>query len=68
MNFEEMKRRLDGLVVFRELLRDEAVAMFRELLQDRCRNDADAFTAHCGDSCSACSSRGTAGQPISAAP
>ena len=49
MNFEEMKRRLDGLVVFRELLRDEAVAMFRELLQDRCRNDADAFTAHCGE-------------------
>lgn len=44
-----MKRRLDGLVVFRELLRDEAVAMFRELLQDRCRNDADAFTAHCGE-------------------
>ena len=44
-----MKRRLDGLVVFRELLRDEAVAMFRALLQDRCRNDADAFTAHCGE-------------------
>ena len=44
-----MKRRLDGLVVFRELLRDEAVAMFREVLQDRCRNDGDAFTAHCGE-------------------
>ncbi|MBD9199749.1 MAG: DUF815 domain-containing protein [Clostridiales bacterium] len=44
-----MKRRLDGLVVFRELLRNEAVAMFREVLQDRCRNDGDAFTAHCGE-------------------
>ena len=49
MNFEEMKRQLDGLVVFRELLRDEAVAMFREVLQDRCRNDGDAFTTHCGE-------------------
>ena len=44
-----MKRQLDGLVVFRELLRDEAVAMFREVLQDRCRNDGDAFTTHCGE-------------------
>ena len=26
MNFEEMKRRLDGLAVFRELLKDGAVA------------------------------------------
>ena len=60
MNFEEMKQRLDGLAVFRELLKDGAVAAFRELLQDCCRNDADNFVS--------CSSRATAGPPISAAP
>ena len=49
MNFEEMKRRLDGLAVFRELLKDGAVAAFRELLQDCCRNDADNFVSHCGE-------------------
>ena len=43
LNFEEMKQRLDGLAVFRELLKDGAVAAFRELLQDCCRNDADNF-------------------------
>ena len=49
MNFEEMKQRLDGLAVFRELLKDGAVAAFRELLQDCCRNDADNFVSHCGE-------------------
>ena len=49
MNVEEMKRRLDGLAVFRELLKDGAVAAFRELLQDCCRNDADNFVSHCGE-------------------
>ena len=44
-----MKRRLDGLAVFRELLKDGAVAAFRELLQDCCRNDADNFVSHCGE-------------------
>ena len=41
-----MKQRLDGLAVFRELLKDGAVAAFRELLQDCCRNDADNFVSH----------------------
>ena len=44
-----MKQRLDGLAVFRELLKDGAVAAFRELLQDCCRNDADNFVSHCGE-------------------
>lgn len=63
-----MKQRLDGLAVFRELLKDGAVAAFRELLQDCCRNDADNFVSHCGEFESSCSSRATAGPPISAAP
>ena len=44
-----MKQRLDGLAVFRELLKDGAVAAFRELLQDCCRNDADNFVSNCGE-------------------
>ena len=47
MRYEEMVRRLDGLVIFRDLLQDPAVAAFREMLRARCRQDADTFTSAC---------------------
>ena len=42
-----MVRRLDGLVIFRDLLQDPAVTAFRETLRARCLQDADAFTSAC---------------------
>lgn len=47
MRFEEMKNRLAGLVIFRELLKDPVAAAFREMLEARCRADGEAFTASC---------------------
>ena len=49
MRLEEMKQRLDGLVIFRELLDNKAVAAFREMLQARCQGDGEAFTSHCAE-------------------
>ena len=48
MQFDEMRQRLEGLVVFRELLRDDVVAAFRDLLAARCR-DQERFTACCAE-------------------
>ena len=48
MQFDEMRQRLDGLVVFRELLRDDVVAAFRDLLAARCR-EQERFTACCAE-------------------
>ena len=48
MQFDEMRQRLDGLVVFRELLQDEVVAAFRDLLAARCR-EQERFTACCAE-------------------
>ena len=47
MQFEEMKQRLDGLVIFRELLDDDVVAAFCGMLHARCQENADAFTNRC---------------------
>ena len=47
MRLEEMKNRLAGLVIFRELLKDPVAAAFREMLEARCRADGEAFTASC---------------------
>ena len=49
MQFEEMKRRLDGLVIFRALLEDDVVAAFRDMLQACCRKDAGKFTTCCAE-------------------
>ena len=43
-----MRQRLEGLVVFRELLRDDVVAAFRDLLAARCR-EQERFTACCAE-------------------
>ena len=48
MQFDEMRQRLEGLVVFRELLRDDVVAAFRDLLAARCR-EQERFTACCAE-------------------
>lgn len=49
MTLDEMKQRLDGLVIFRELLKDPVVAAFREVLRAVCRQDAETFTGCCGE-------------------
>ena len=43
-----MRQRLDGLVVFRELLQDEVVAAFRDLLVARGR-EQQLFISHCAE-------------------
>ena len=48
MQFDEMRQRLDGLVVFRELLQDEVVAAFRDLLVARGR-EQQLFTSRCAE-------------------
>ena len=48
MQFDEMRQRLDGLVVFRELLQDEVVAAFRDLLVARGR-EQQLFISHCAE-------------------
>jgi hypothetical protein len=47
LRFQEMKNRLTGLVIFRELLNDPVIAAFREMLDERCREDGEAFTDRC---------------------
>lgn len=44
-----MKQRLDGLVIFRDLLRDDVVAAFRDMLHARCREDRDALPSRCAE-------------------
>lgn len=48
MTFEEMKQRLEGLVIFRELLEDPVVSAFCAMLEARCRNQT-AFTGCCAE-------------------
>ncbi len=48
MQFQEMKNRLSGLVIFRGLLDDPVLAAFRELLTARCRGDGESFVSACG--------------------
>lgn len=48
MQFDEMRQRLDGLVVFRELLQDEVVAAFQDLLAARSR-EPQLFTSRCAE-------------------
>ena len=43
-----MRQRLDGLVVFRDLLQDEVVAAFRDLLAARSR-EQQLFISHCAE-------------------
>jgi hypothetical protein len=47
LQFQEMKNRLAGLVIFRTLLDDPVIAAFREMLDGRCREDSGAFTDRC---------------------
>jgi len=47
LRLEEMKLRLAGLVIFRELLEDRVVAAFREMLDARCQSDGTTFTEKC---------------------
>lgn len=49
MNFDEMRRRLDGLVIFRDLLRKKTMKAFRSMLQARCQKDSEAFVSCCGE-------------------
>lgn len=42
-----MKDRLDGLVIFRQLLEDDVIASFREMLHARCQENSSHFTAAC---------------------
>ena len=42
-----MKQRLDGLVIFRDLLEDDVIAAFRSMLHARCDAGADTFTTRC---------------------
>lgn len=49
MNFDEMRRRLDGLVIFRDLLRKKTMKAFRSMLQARCQEDSEAFVSCCGE-------------------
>lgn len=49
MRFDEMKLRLEGLVVFRDLLKDPVVCAFAALLDSRCKNDAAAFVGACAE-------------------
>ena len=46
LRFDEMKQRLDGLVIFRGLLQDPVLTAFREMMAARCRADG-SFTAAC---------------------
>ena len=47
MHAQEMYRRLTGLVVFRQLLRDPVVAACREMLSARAEGDGAAVSAAC---------------------
>ena len=49
MRFDEMKLRLEGLVVFRDLLKDLVVSAFASLLEARCQNNAAAFVGACAE-------------------
>ena len=49
MRFDEMKLRLEGLVVFRDLLKDPVVCAFAALLDSRCQNNAAAFVGACAE-------------------
>ena len=48
MQFDEMRQRLDGLVIFRELLRDDVVAAFRDMLFARCQ-EQENFISCCAE-------------------
>ena len=48
MHFDEMLQRLEGLVVFRELLQDNVVSAFRDMLAARCR-EQEHFTSCCAE-------------------
>ena len=47
MHVQEMYRRLTGLVVFRQLLRDPVVAACCEMLSARAEGDGAAVSAAC---------------------
>ena len=49
MVYQEMLRRMNGLVIFRDLLGDEVVCAFRKMLQARCQQNAESFTECCAD-------------------
>lgn len=49
MNFDEMRHRLEGLVIFRELLQKKTMKAFRSMLLARCQNDSEAFISCCGE-------------------
>ena len=47
MELNELKERLDGLVIFRALLDDPVIAAFRAMLESRCRGEN--LTASCAE-------------------
>lgn len=47
MELREMKNRLDGLVIFRQLLEDDVIANFRGMLHARCQENSAHFTTAC---------------------
>lgn len=47
LKLEEMKQRLAGLVIFRDLLKDQVISAFLEMLRVRCHGSSDTFTEHC---------------------
>lgn len=47
MRYEEMIRRLDGLVIFRDLLQDPTISAFREILIARHQQDTRTFISAC---------------------
>lgn len=44
-----MKQRLDGLVIFRDLLEKKSMTALREMLSACCQGDGGAFTSHCAE-------------------
>ena len=49
MVYQEMLQRMNGLVVFRDLLKDDVVSAFRRMLAERCKEDAEGFTEACAE-------------------
>ena len=44
-----MLQRMNGLVVFRDLLKDDVVSAFRKMLCERCKADAEDFISACAE-------------------
>ncbi|MBQ8390229.1 MAG: ATP-binding protein [Oscillibacter sp.] len=49
MRYQEMLQRMNGMVIFRDLLTDDVVAAFRTMLKKRCKKDAEDFTSACAE-------------------